>query len=182
MRQLDQVCESPDSESIQCALDFENTMNNLETQLYYRHLPPKEVALRVMEAACKFYDADWCGLIQVDLDLNLWKPFWWYNDGPEDKTTTLTNEFESAEFLNRWVKNVRKGSPMVVPDAEESKTLSRTSIVYTSVWVSNLCWQFRWSRVRLPWLPCATPNDTSFKPVCSNCWPMCCLPPTTTSG
>lgn len=30
MRQLDQVCESPDSESIQCALDFENTMNNLE--------------------------------------------------------------------------------------------------------------------------------------------------------
>ena len=34
MRQLDQVCESPDSESIQCALDFENTMNNLETQLY----------------------------------------------------------------------------------------------------------------------------------------------------
>ncbi len=41
MRQLDQVCESPDSENIQCALDFENTMNNLETQLYYRHLPPK---------------------------------------------------------------------------------------------------------------------------------------------
>ncbi len=54
MRQLDQVCESPDSENIQCALDFENTMNNLETQLYYRHLPPKEVALCVMEAACKF--------------------------------------------------------------------------------------------------------------------------------
>ena len=74
MRQLDQVCECPDSESIQCALDFENTMNNLETQLYYRHLPPKEVALRVMEAACKFYDADWCGLIQVDLDLGLTAP------------------------------------------------------------------------------------------------------------
>lgn len=80
MRQLDQVCESPDSENIQCALDFENTMNNLETQLYYRHLPPKEVALCVMEAACKFYDADWCGLIQVDLDLGLWKPLWWHNE------------------------------------------------------------------------------------------------------
>ena len=98
MRQLDQVCESPDSESIQCALDFENTMNNLETQLYYRHLPPKEVALRVMEAACKFYDADWCGLIQVDLDLGLWKPLWWHNECQEDKTTILTNEFESSDF------------------------------------------------------------------------------------
>ena len=97
MRQLDQVCESPDSENIQCALDFENTMNNLETQLYYRHLPPKEVALCVMEAACKFYDADWCGLIQVDLDLGLWKPLWWHNECQEDKTTILTNEFESSD-------------------------------------------------------------------------------------
>ena len=73
MRQSDSVSEELDTENVQCALDFENTMNELETQLYYRHLPPKEVALRVMEAACKFYDADWCGLIQVDLDLGLWK-------------------------------------------------------------------------------------------------------------
>lgn len=80
MRQSDSVSEELDTENVQCALDFENTMNELETQLYYRHLPPKEVALRVMEAACKFYDADWCGLIQVDLDLGLWKPLWWHNE------------------------------------------------------------------------------------------------------
>ena len=54
MRQSDSVSEELDTENVQCALDFENTMNELETQLYYRHLPPKEVALRVMEAACKF--------------------------------------------------------------------------------------------------------------------------------
>lgn len=87
MRQSDSVSEELDTENVQCALDFENTMNELETQLYYRHLPPKEVALRVMEAACKFYDADWCGLIQVDLDLGLWKPLWWHNECQEDKTT-----------------------------------------------------------------------------------------------
>lgn len=108
MRQSDSVSEELDTENVQCALDFENTMNNLETQLYYRHLPPKEVALRVMEAACKFYDADWCGLIQVDLDLGLWKPLWWHNECQEDKTTILTNEFESSEFLDRWVKAVRR--------------------------------------------------------------------------
>lgn len=65
MRQSDSVSEELDTENVQCALDFENTMNELETQLYYRHLPPKEVALRVMETACKFYDADWCGLIRL---------------------------------------------------------------------------------------------------------------------
>ena len=123
MRQSDSVSEELDTENVQCALDFENTMNELETQLYYRHLPPKEVALRVMETACKFYDADWCGLIQVDLDLGLWKPLWWHNECQEDNTTILTNEFESSEFLDRWVKAVRRGTPMVVSDAEEVKDL-----------------------------------------------------------
>lgn len=42
MRQFDSVSEELDPENVQCALDFENTMNELETQLYYRHLPPKE--------------------------------------------------------------------------------------------------------------------------------------------
>ena len=37
--------------------------------------------------------------------------------------TILTNEFESSEFLDRWVKAVRRGTPMVVPDAEEVKDL-----------------------------------------------------------
>lgn len=40
MRQSDSVSEELDTENVQCALDFENTMNELETQLYYRHLPP----------------------------------------------------------------------------------------------------------------------------------------------
>ena len=145
MRQLDQVCESPDSENIQCALDFENTMNNLETQLYYRHLPPKEVALCVMEAACKFYDADWCGLIRLIWNLGLWKPLWWHNECQEDKTTILTNEFESSEFLDRWVKAVRRGTPMVVPDAEEVKDSIQMSTNSMSVWESSLSLQFLWS-------------------------------------
>ncbi|MBS7027089.1 transcriptional regulator [Faecalibacterium prausnitzii] len=96
-------------------------MNDLESQLYYRRLSPKEVAQQVLKATCQFYDADWCGLIQVDLDLNLWTPFWWFNTGATDKTMLLTEEYESAEFLDRWVQAVRKGIPMVVPDAEVTK-------------------------------------------------------------
>ena len=64
--------------------------------------PRKEVAQQVLKATCQFYDADWCGLIQVDLDLNLWTPFWWFNTGATDKTMFLTEEYESAEFLDRW--------------------------------------------------------------------------------
>lgn len=88
----------------------------MEYPLQSRSSTPKDTALLILEAACKFYDADWCGLIQVDLDLRLWAPFWWHNAGVEDKTTILTEEFESADFLDRWVLAIRKNLPMVVPD------------------------------------------------------------------
>ena len=121
MRQPDHEYEERSFGDIQRAIDFENSMNDLESQLYYQHLSPKEVAQQVLKATCQFYDADWCGLIQVDLDLNLWTPFWWFNTGATDKTMLLTEEYESAEFLDRWVHAVRKGIPMVVPDAEATK-------------------------------------------------------------
>lgn len=121
MQQSDHEYEERSFGDIQRAIDFENSMNDLESQLYYQHLSPKEVAQQVLKATCQFYDADWCGLIQVDLDLSLWTPFWWFNTGTTDKTMILTEEYESAKFLDRWVQAVRKGIPMVVPDAEATK-------------------------------------------------------------
>lgn len=93
MRQSDHEYEERSFGDIQRAIDFENSMNDLESQLYYQHLSPKEVAQQVLKATCQFYDADWCGLIQVDLDLNLWTPFWWFNAGATDKTMLLTEEY-----------------------------------------------------------------------------------------
>ncbi len=108
--------EQNNFDRIQCALDIVHIIDELESPLQSRSAAPKDTAQRILEAACKFYDADWCGLIQVDLDLRLWTPFWWHNTGVEDKTTILTEEFESADFLDRWVLAVRKNLPMVVPD------------------------------------------------------------------
>ena len=108
--------EQNNFDRIQCALDIVHIIDELESPLQSRSSAPKDTAQRILEAACKFYDADWCGLIQVDLDLRLWTPFWWHNTGAEDKTTILTEEFESADFLDRWVLAVRKNLPMVVPD------------------------------------------------------------------
>lgn len=108
--------EQNNFDRIQCALDIVHIIDELESPLQSRSSVPKDTAQRILEAACKFYDADWCGLIQVDLDLRLWTPFWWHNTGAEDKTTILTEEFESADFLDRWVLAVRKNLPMVVPD------------------------------------------------------------------
>ena len=76
--------EERNFDDIQRALDIEHTVKALESQLCYDQHSPEEVARQILKAACKFYDADWCGLIQVDLDLKIWTPFWWYNDSSED--------------------------------------------------------------------------------------------------
>lgn len=71
--------EERNFDDIQRALDIEHTVKALESQLCYDQHSPEEVARQILKAACKFYDADWCGLIQVDLDLKIWTPFWWYD-------------------------------------------------------------------------------------------------------
>lgn len=179
MRQPDHEYEERSFGDIQRAIDFENSMNDLESQLYYQHLSPKEVAQQVLKATCQFYDADWCGLIQVDLDLNLWTPFWWFNAGATDKTMLLTEEYESAEFLDRWVQTVRKGIPMVVPDAEATKKPILRSITCTSGLASGLLLPFPWSRAQSLCLPSGILSGIFSRPVCCGFWPMCCLRRTT---
>lgn len=180
MRQPDHEYEERSFGDIQRAIDFENSMNDLESQLYYQHLSPKEVAQQVLKSTCQFYDADWCGLIQVDLDLNLWTPFWWFNAGATDKTMLLTEEYESAEFLDRWVQTVRKGIPMVVPRTpkQQKKPILR-SITCTSGLASGLLLPFPWSRAQSLCLPSGILSGIFSRPVCCGFWPMCCLHRTT---
>ena len=79
MLQSTSESEERNFDDIQRALDIEHTVKALEAQLCYDQHSPEEVAGQILKAACKFYDADWCGLIQVDLDLKIWTPFWWYS-------------------------------------------------------------------------------------------------------
>lgn len=109
-----------DREYIQYAVEVEQTLRDLEAHLHESD-DPVEIAQYTLETACHFYGGDWCGLFVVDLDLNLWSPYWWYNNAAEDKTTSLLNELESADFLYRWVQAFRENKPMIVLDAESVK-------------------------------------------------------------
>ena len=71
MLQSAQEYEEHSFDDIQRALDIELAVKALEAQLCYEPHSPEEVAHQILKAACKFYDADWCGLIQVDLDLKI---------------------------------------------------------------------------------------------------------------
>lgn len=55
--------EERNFDDIQRALDIEHTVKALESQLCYDQHSPEEVARQILKATCKFYDADWCGLM-----------------------------------------------------------------------------------------------------------------------
>ncbi len=50
----------------------------LADEVYGIH-DPFDIAQRALRTACEFYEADWCGMFDADMLLDLWMPFWWYN-------------------------------------------------------------------------------------------------------
>ena len=77
-----EVAPEPDSEDEQQYIEYckalEKTLRVLESHLHESD-DPVEIAQNTMKTACEFYGADWCGILEVDLDLGIWTPSMWYN-------------------------------------------------------------------------------------------------------
>lgn len=105
---------------IQYALDFERTLRELEEYLHVSG-DQEEIITRTLSTACDFYQGDWCGFIEVDMDLGLWTTTAWYNRAEEDQTSLLLKEFESSDVWTRWLEAIRKNRPLILIDAKEVK-------------------------------------------------------------
>ena len=70
---------------------FEKCLTELAAEVYGIH-EPFEIAQRTLRTACEFYEADWCGMFDADMMLDLWRPFWWYNRLTGGMTTTQLEE------------------------------------------------------------------------------------------
>ncbi|MBQ8237461.1 MAG: transcriptional regulator [Oscillospiraceae bacterium] len=112
----EQTLHDEEREYTRYAMEVERTLTSLEARLHTSD-DPEEIAKMTLKAACEFYQGDWAGILEVDLDLNIWTPFWWYNTHPNDKTIEAMHEFESSEYLYRWVAAMRDNHAIVVPDA-----------------------------------------------------------------
>ncbi len=69
--------EAMETEEMVCSKAFQR-LSELANDVYGMH-DPFEVSQKVLRVACEFYDADWCGMFDADMMLDLWMPFWWYN-------------------------------------------------------------------------------------------------------
>ena len=111
-----------DEEYLHYCAHQDRTLKQLEANLHISD-DPEEIAMGTLKTACDFYEGDWAGILEVDLDLDIWTPVWWYNPGQRDRTKDLLHEFEAAEFMSSWLQAMNENDIIIVPDAEAIKDL-----------------------------------------------------------
>lgn len=119
------------------SMDIERTFAEVQKGLAVCY-DPKEIALNVMRVATEFYDADWCGIFEVDLELGIFSPFWWYNRELGAMAQTLSKEIEVLEY-QRWIDSLKNHTAMVIEDTEAVReTYPEEYGLYHRLQVKNL--------------------------------------------
>ena len=119
------------------SMEIERTFAELQKGLAVCY-DPKEIALNVMRVATDFYDADWCGIFEVDLELGIFSPFWWYNRELGAMAKTLSKEIEALEY-SRWTDSLKDHTAMIIEDAEAVRdTYPEEYELYKRLQVKNL--------------------------------------------
>ncbi len=111
-----------DEDYIHYCTHQDKTLKQLEANLHTSD-DPEEIAMGTLKTACDFYEGDWAGILEVDLDLGIWTPVWWYNPSGNDRTRQLMHEFEAAEFMPSWIQAMNENDVIIVPDAAAVKDL-----------------------------------------------------------
>ena len=96
-----------------CLIDLANEV--------YGVTDPKDISQRVLRQACIFYDADWCGMFDVDRMLKLLVPFWWYNRATGGMTKTKLDDSGVYGDFTRWMDALNSNTPIYVDDIEKIK-------------------------------------------------------------
>lgn len=112
--------ELVDEEYVSYCMNQDRTLIELEEYLHTSD-DPEEIAMRTLKTACQFYGGDWAGILEVDFDLGIWTPFWWYNTGKTDRTRQLMHEFESTELMSSWIQAMEHNEIIIVPDTNAEK-------------------------------------------------------------
>lgn len=112
--------EKEQTEYIQYAQELETTLRLLESNLH-KSDDADEIIQMVLKTACEFYQGDWVGFLEVDLELNLWTPYVWYNPNGNDQTEVLLAEVENFEPFKRWLDVMNNNGALCIPATKELK-------------------------------------------------------------
>lgn len=102
---------------VQYSIDFTRELTALESQLHSCE-DPLQIAKDVLKAGAEFYEADWCGVIEGDLEMGAWAPVLWYNVESRAMTSTSFKELEETNNMERWLDALYACKPVIITDTE----------------------------------------------------------------
>ena len=112
--------QEEDDEERRFERDFRNTLVTVE-KLLHTSSDRGYILQQAIIATCKFYEADWCGILIADTATGVWQPAAWYEEGLGWMSETLFREFEFFENFPRWVKALGKQEPVIIADCDALK-------------------------------------------------------------
>ena len=123
-------------EYVQFAIEIERTLHKMQKEIS-NCLEPKKVALHIMRVATEFYNADWCGILDIDTEVGVFTPIWWYDTEFGEMGQTKFNEFEYSEKYKRWIYCLENHEPVIIPDIEEIKKNIQRNMCCTRDWMQS---------------------------------------------
>lgn len=112
--------EKLEREHAKYTVESDKTLSELRLKMHCSD-DPEEIAKEALKVACEFYQGDWCGILDVDMELGVWTPYWWHFVEEEDVTLQYFREYEIADYLGRWMKAFETGEPVIISDTENIK-------------------------------------------------------------
>lgn len=107
-------------EEVQYAIEYERRLTLLEAQLHSEE-DPGQIAMGALMEGCDFYDGDWCGIIEGDLEMGAWCPTIWFDKDTGGMTPTNFHDFEDTAALDRWINALYACQPVIIQNTAECK-------------------------------------------------------------
>lgn len=114
-KELEIAIETDNWNYIEYTIDFEKNLTNLEEALHNAE-DPEFIAKNSLIVGAEFYDADWCGIVEADLNMEAWEPLWWYNRETQDLSVKRFFELEDTAPLSRWVNALYNNEAVIILD------------------------------------------------------------------
>ena len=132
------VAQEHDPEYVAYCIEKDQVITALEENLHTSD-DPKEIAIQTLKVACSFYGGDWAGILEIDVELDVWNPLWWFNLSSHDETITLFREFEIAKSMPNWIQSLETGKPIMIPNVKDiQKTYPEEYAIYKRLKVNSV--------------------------------------------
>ena len=100
--------EQYDDEYVSYCIEQEQTVSELESALHASD-NPNDIALQTLKTVCTFYDADWAGLLELDLELGVTTTGWQYHAESKPVMPHKMQEFENIYPMKTWLNALKSG-------------------------------------------------------------------------